>query len=867
MAADHPADKGDRPGVGAPPAPTDVVSATDALLAASADMTRMVEDLLDREGRLDVLERDLQAATSELARREVELRELERELAVQRSAEHSRRQRIEELERELRKARNAERKQAKRLEKVYASTSWRLTKPLRAVQRVRPAGRARPKQRREESDREPSPAAAAFLFVSGAPEVARRYRCDHQAEQLELLGATTAIERYGEADLAEAVERHGGFVLHRVPWADDVERLIERARELGKPVLFDTDDLVFDPDVMPYVAALEDFPPDKVALYERGLHRFRRTLRACDAVVVSTEPLRRFASELHDRVVVLPNVAARSMAEAAELAVGTAGRRHTVTIGYLSGTNTHNKDLLEAADALLQALERFPDVRLLVVGPLELDPRFEAFRERIDRLPLQAWEDLPRVQALVDVNLAPLERDNPYTEGKSCIKWIEAGLAGVPTVATANPDFVRVVEDGDNGFLARSPDEWRAALELLVDDADLRRRTGLNAKRDVLAGHTTVARCGDFYAGIAAALPEREPAPLTINWVMRAPIAQNSGGYRNIFRIARILGERGHVQRLGVEAIAHLARKPEAEIAAFVDDAFGIPANAEVVLGHDRMKPADISIATHWPTANNVAAHRQSLFKGYFIQDFEPEFYEETDPRFAQAEATYRLPLRHICLGQHLANRLAGFTGVPSDVVDFALDPHFRTTRPPDERGERIRVLFFARPSLRRRGYAIGVEALRLLKAERPDVEIVFFGSPASELGEVPFEFTNLGVLDARDVASAMNDAHVLLTFSLTNISNVPYEGMACSCAVVDLDLPNVSTMVAPGENCLLAPFEPRPLADAVAQLIDDPELRLRIARRGAADASIRTWERTAGMFEDVLRKICIVQDPSLRRL
>ena len=40
------------------------------------------------------------------------------------------------------------------------------------------------------------------LFVSGAPEVAKRYRCDHQAEQLELLGATVDVATHGELDLA-----------------------------------------------------------------------------------------------------------------------------------------------------------------------------------------------------------------------------------------------------------------------------------------------------------------------------------------------------------------------------------------------------------------------------------------------------------------------------------------------------------------------------------------------------------------------------------------------------------------------------------------------------------------------------------------
>jgi len=79
--------------------------------------------------------------------------------------------------------------------------------------------------------------------------------------------------------------------------------------------------------------------------------------------------------------------------------------------------------------------------------------------------------------------------------------------------------------------------------------------------------------------------------------------------------------------------------------------------------------------------------------------------------------------------------------------------------------------------------YEVGVEALRRLRARVPEVEIAFFGSSDRELGDVPFPFRNLGVLEAPAVAQAMNDADILLTFSLTKISKVPFEGMACGCA------------------------------------------------------------------------------------
>ena len=491
---------------------------------------------------------------------------------------------------------------------------------------------------------------------------------------------------------------------------------------------------------MPDVAALQDMPPEEVQLYADGLHRYRRTMRECDAVTVSTESLAELAKALHDRVLVTPNVASVAMIESAtsvgrEVRSGDNPESGTVTIGYLSGTNTHRTDFLEAAEGLLAVIENRPNVRLLVVGPLALDSRFDRFGARIEQLPLQPWSLLPTIQSRVDINLAPLESRNTYTESKSCVKWIEAGLVGVPTIASPRADFTRVIVDGENGVLADDPTAWQTALRTLVDDPKLRREIAERARSDILHAHTSRTRAFDYREALRELLGEEDDRKLAINWVLQAPIAANSGGYRNIFRIAEKLGAKGHVQHLCINPVAHLADMSDEQVRTFVDEMFGIPENADVVIGHSPLPPADVSIATFWSTAPIVAKHDESLFKAYFIQDFEPEFYEESDPSYEEAARTYELPLRHICLGTHLGNRLAEHAGIPPEVVDFALDPEFRLTRPPESRGEPVRVLFFARPSLRRRGYELGLEALSQVKEAHPEVDIAFFGSSSEELG------------------------------------------------------------------------------------------------------------------------------------
>jgi glycosyltransferase involved in cell wall biosynthesis len=471
-----------------------------------------------------------------------------------------------------------------------------------------------------------------------------------------------------------------------------------------------------------------------------------------------------------------------------------------------------------------------------------------------------AWDELPRLISRLDVNLAPLEDDNPFAECKSAIKYVEAGFFGVPTVASPIPDFQRAITDRTTGMLAGDAAEWHARISELVADPPLRRRIGAAAKQDVVSGHTVRARAAESYERFSSLAGRSESIePLVVNWVLFSPIAKNSGGYRNILRIAGYLSARGHSVRLCIEPIAHLALLNADEVHEYLEEAFG-PQSSEIILGHRRIPEADVSIATFWRTAETVAAHGSSLFKAYYIQDFEPEFYEETDVQYRQAARSYFLPLRHICLGAHLAQRVADYTHIPSDSIDFALDPAFKLQRDPGERGDTVRILFFARPSLRRRGYDVGIKALEELKSRRPDCEVFFFGSPDDELGDVPFPFTNLGVLGAEDVARAMNDSHILLTFSLTNISNVPYEGMACGCAVVDLDLPNVSMMVNAGSNCLLSPLDPSALSRTLSRLVDDAELRHSLGRQGASDMQARTWDRTGSQFEEILTRLCFTR-------
>lgn len=83
-----------------------------------------------------------------------------------------------------------------------------------------------------------------------------------------------------------------------------------------------------------------------------------------------------------------------------------------------------------------------------------------------------------------DVGIMPLP-DGPWERGKCGYKLIQYMACGRPVVASPVGVNPRIVEHGRNGFLARTPEEWRHALLQLGADAALRRRMGEAGRRRV----------------------------------------------------------------------------------------------------------------------------------------------------------------------------------------------------------------------------------------------------------------------------------------------------------------------------------------------------------------------------------------------
>jgi hypothetical protein len=80
----------------------------------------------------------------------------------------------------------------------------------------------------------------------------------------------------------------------------------------------------------------------------------------------------------------------------------------------------------------------------------------------------------------VDIFIAPLV-DNLFNRCKSSIKYWEYSALGIGGVYSNLDPYARVITNGENGFLASTPEEWYQVLKLLIDNRDLRHNVAQSA--------------------------------------------------------------------------------------------------------------------------------------------------------------------------------------------------------------------------------------------------------------------------------------------------------------------------------------------------------------------------------------------------
>lgn len=338
------------------------------------------------------------------------------------------------------------------------------------------------------------PGDVLFVTSGGGAGASARYRVSNQMEELELQGIRCSSSDLDSPYLLSYADKFKIFILVRPFGGAKMKKFVEKLKELNKEIIFETDDLLFDPQYLSRADYLKNISPLEKPLYENGLGREILEDPYVEACVTATSYLADILRQHNKKVFVSTNKLSVEECEIAENLIRNKSGHNPeeIRIGYFSGTASHDKDFAEIAGALENILEKYPNVKLFLVGPLKIGERFDKFGDRIIRQSfVSGRKKYLETVSKADINLAPLEKNNPFCEAKSELKWIGAGILGISTVASATQTFREAIQDGEDGSVADSEKEWFNKLEQLIKDADLREKMGEAARRSVLKKYTT----------------------------------------------------------------------------------------------------------------------------------------------------------------------------------------------------------------------------------------------------------------------------------------------------------------------------------------------------------------------------------------
>ncbi len=347
----------------------------------------------------------------------------------------------------------------------------------RVIKKVRETYRGSELLWHDQVKRPPVSARSVTFVYSPSNLITNRYRIFNLIEHLRNLGWTCRVVT--EDGLTPAHLRNAdAMFICRIPMSESLRDFCESFRAQGGKIVFDLDDLIHDMDAYSQSESFREHP-GFASDFNVLSTRTRQMIETADMVTVTTPALAESLSDMGKPVEVVPNSISSGLIERFANPSAPRSDGDRVRICYLSGTATHSEDFAQCGAAIAHVLERHSQAELHIVG--KLDVRGAAGMEiSAVRHDVMSYEAMHEFLDGMDINLAPLA-PTYFNDCKSELKIFEAALHRVPTVASTTRSYAEAIQDGHNGLLARTPQDWEMALDRLIGDTALRRRLGCAA--------------------------------------------------------------------------------------------------------------------------------------------------------------------------------------------------------------------------------------------------------------------------------------------------------------------------------------------------------------------------------------------------
>lgn len=294
------------------------------------------------------------------------------------------------------------------------------------------------------------------------------------------------FERNEIPRLLKYIGNFSAVVLQRTALDNNVDNLIYLCKQKKIPLIFDIDDLIYNPDtVVTYVNHMRDEKKELDLLHGWLMNSVSLYLVAkqCDCFICTTPFLENCIKEdFGKQVHIIPNYYNREQETISEdILTHREYDKSRFCIGYFSGSPSHQADFGICEKSLVSLLSKYDNMYLKIVGYMNLSSELEALKQKgkVIFKPFCSYKQLQYEIGEADVNIAPLV-DCVFNDCKSELKFFEAAIVKVPSVVSSVGVYKSVIKNGENGCLCK-PYEWHEALERLYHNEKLRKSIAENA--------------------------------------------------------------------------------------------------------------------------------------------------------------------------------------------------------------------------------------------------------------------------------------------------------------------------------------------------------------------------------------------------
>ncbi len=326
-----------------------------------------------------------------------------------------------------------------------------------------------------------------------------RYRIYNMCQALELSDCWHGVYFF-ECELSRLkpfLNEIDAIVIVRMRWSFELEEFINLATQKNVPLIFDCDDLVFDPSSTLLVLHTlnQDQNCEQMDRMFAYIGRINETAKQCRSSIGTNAFL---CSQL-ERVLCHKSFPIANFMNREQLAISTQYRdacknNNKFSLGYFSGSPTHFFDLDSISDEIYEFLTVYQDAELHLVGHINAPEILKPLERkgRIKRLPFVSFLELQKLISSVDVNLVPLQL-NHFTHCKSELKFFEAAAVAVPTCASPTFVYKNAIQEGVTGLIC-DQGSWFKALQSLKEEK-FNRQIGHSAMEYCLLNYSPQAFC------------------------------------------------------------------------------------------------------------------------------------------------------------------------------------------------------------------------------------------------------------------------------------------------------------------------------------------------------------------------------------